>query len=447
MEKKYFGTDGIRGDVQSPKLSPEFVVKLGWAIGKFINSTRAKVIIGKDPRISGYMLEAALEAGLVASGVNVFLLGPLPTPGVAYLTKTFNADLGIMISASHNKYSDNGIKIFTNEGLKLNDEQELAIEQIVDSYQLDVVACNKIGRCKRIADACGRYIEFCKSSFKAKRSLDDLKIVIDCANGATYSSAPHVFSELGAEVIVINDKPNGFNINENCGSTHPQKLQQAVKDNNAVLGLAFDGDGDRIVIVDEHGDICDGDDILYIIVNHLMNREKMHGGVVGTVMTNLALENFLKTKKIPFIRTDVGDRFIVQELKNRDWTLGGENSGHILCLSKTTTGDGIITALQVLAAMINQEKTIRDLLKDFTKYPQKIINLDISQNGDILEQEEVKNIIKNYEKKLGKSNRLLIRKSGTEPVIRLMVEGPNENEISTFVEGLSKEIGSYICKS
>src|SRR3990167_1604452 len=367
-QRSYFGTDGIRGQVGSSHMNPELILKLGWAVGCVLtNGHRKKVVIGKDTRISGYMLESALEAGLSSAGTDVALVGPMPTPAIAYLTQTLRASAGIVISASHNLFEDNGIKFFTADGSKLPDHFELAIEATIDK-PLQTVASNHLGKAKRVNDAPGRYIEFCKSTIPSLTRLVGLKIVVDCANGATYHIAPNVFSELGADVIAINNKPDGFNINQGCGSTDPAMLCNHVLHNKADLGIALDGDGDRLTMVDAHGQIVDGDKILYAIAYDRFQRNQLGGGVVGTLMSNLGLEKALLAADIPFIRAQVGDRYILEMLKQKNWKIGGEPSGHIVCLDKTTTGDGIVSALQILTCMIKQDKTLRQLVQDIVKF-------------------------------------------------------------------------------
>lgn len=424
MKRKYFGTDGIRGKTGQFPITPDFVMKLGMAAGKVLAKQNGSVIIGKDTRLSGYMLESALEAGFSAAGVSTTLLGPMPTPAISYLTRAFRADLGVVISASHNPFYDNGIKFFSREGTKLADEVELQIEAMLDS-DLSLAPSNALGRAYRKDDAPGRYIEFCKSTFASYLSLDNLKIVIDCANGATYHVAPNVFKELGAHVIAIGANPNGININDNVGSTHPQALIDAVLANGADLGIAFDGDGDRVLMVDNKGNLLDGDALLYIIAKDRLAQNKLRGGIVGTLMTNLGLELALKDLGIDFKRSAVGDRYVMEELINSKWRLGGENSGHIICLDYVSTGDGIVSALQVLKAMQRNQCSLNELVGDLKLFPQELINVRTQSNFDPLEDERVVSEVKKVEAELGNTGRVLLRKSGTEPLIRIMVEGEN----------------------
>lgn len=436
--KKYFGTDGIRGRVGEATINPEFVLKLGWAVGKVLNEKYgdAKVLVGKDTRISGYLLESVLEAGLSAAGTDAWMLGPMPTPAVAYLTRTFRAQVGIEISASHNPYYDNGIKFFSSEGKKLSDQFEMAIEeQMHKPMRLVDAAC--LGKAKRINDAPGRYIEFCKSTLEIKNSLSDLKIVVDCANGATYQVAPAVFCELGASVVEIGVDPNGFNINDNCGSTSPQLLAKAVLAEKADLGIAFDGDGDRVVMVDHKGEIVDGDELLFIIAKHGFARGFLHGGVVGTMMSNLGLEVGLHELGIDFKRTQVGDRYVIEELSANNWLLGGESSGHIAHLGITTTGDGIISALQVLNAVCNSGKSLHELKSQMTKYPQVLLNIKCDHPKSFVNNSTIEATIAKITKTLGKYGRVLLRPSGTEPVIRVMAEGGDIEMVSKGAEELA----------
>ncbi len=424
--RRYFGTDGVRGKVGEYPITPDFVLKLGWAAGRVLAKQGSKqVIIGKDTRISGYMLESALEAGLAAAGLKATLTGPMPTPAVAYLTQTFRAEAGIVISASHNPYYDNGIKFFSSEGTKLPDDIELAIEAELDK-DIECVPSAELGKATRLNDAAGRYIEFCKSTFPSKHNLNRLKIVVDCANGATYHIAPNVFKELGADIIAMGVEPNGLNINDKVGATDVRALQQRVLDEKADLGLAFDGDGDRIIMVDELGNKIDGDQIAYIIARDLLRKGELKGGVVGTLMTNLGMEVGLKQLGIPFIRAAVGDRYVLEKLLEKDWKIGAENSGHVILLDKVTTGDAIVAALQVLAAVVDSEMTLSDLAKGMTLYPQVLENVKFSGDNNPLEAESVKQSVLAAEEKLGQKGRVLLRKSGTEPLIRVMVEGEDE---------------------
>ncbi|MCW8108609.1 phosphoglucosamine mutase [Alteromonas ponticola] len=425
--RKYFGTDGIRGKVGESAINPEFVTKLGWAAGKVLAGRGTnKVLIGKDTRISGYMLESALEAGLSAAGINIGLLGPMPTPAIAYLTKTFRSEAGIVISASHNPYYDNGIKFFSSDGFKLDDDIELAIESMMDQ-PMTCVASNKLGKATRIGDAAGRYIEFCKGTFPSELSLHGLKIVVDCAHGATYHIAPNVLDELGAEVIEIGTAPNGLNINENVGATSLQGLVDKVLETGADVGFALDGDGDRIMMVDQLGNIIDGDQILFMIARDALKNGRMQGGVVGTLMSNLGLENALNKLGVPFARSKVGDRYVMELLQQKGWSIGGESSGHILNLNVASTGDGIVAGLQVLIAMIRSTMDLHALSSGFEKYPQQLVNVRYAPDGkNPLDDEHVKSATVDAEKALGKTGRVLLRKSGTEPLIRVMVEAEDE---------------------
>lgn len=421
-ERKYFGTDGVRGKVGQFPITPDFALKLGWAAGKVLATQGSKqVLIGKDTRISGYMLESALESGLAAAGLSAAFTGPMPTPAIAYLTRTFRAEAGIVISASHNPYDDNGIKFFSAIGEKLPDEVEEAIEAMLDQ-PMDCVASAELGRASRINDAAGRYIEFCKSTFPSYLSLDGYKIVVDCANGATYHIAPNVMRELGAEVIEIGTHPNGLNINEKCGATDIKALQQMVVEAGADVGLAYDGDGDRLIMVDHLGNKVDGDQILFIIAREALRSGKLHGGVVGTLMSNMSLELALKELAIPFARANVGDRYVLEVLKEKGWKLGGENSGHIIVLDKNTTGDGIVASLEVLAAMASHKLSLNDLAKAVPLFPQVLINVRFAGGANPLDSEDVKAVAKAVEQRLAGKGRILLRKSGTEPLIRVMVE-------------------------
>ncbi|MCT8666500.1 phosphoglucosamine mutase [Glaesserella parasuis] len=421
-ERKYFGTDGVRGKVGQFPITPDFALKLGWAAGKVLATQGSKqVLIGKDTRISGYMLESALEAGLAAAGLSAAFTGPMPTPAIAYLTRTFRAEAGIVISASHNPYDDNGIKFFSAIGEKLPDEVEEAIEAMLDQ-PMDCVASAELGRASRINAAAGRYIEFCKSTFPSYLSLDGYKIVVDCANGATYHIAPNVMRELGAEVIEIGTHPNGLNINEKCGATDIKALQQMVVEAGADVGLAYDGDGDRLIMVDHLGNKVDGDQILFIIAREALRSGKLHGGVVGTLMSNMSLELALKELAIPFARANVGDRYVLEVLKEKGWKLGGENSGHIIVLDKNTTGDGIVASLEVLAAMVSHKLSLNDLAKAVPLFPQVLINVRFAGGANPLDSDEVKAVAKDVEQRLAGKGRILLRKSGTEPLIRVMVE-------------------------
>ena len=424
MSRKYFGTDGIRGAVGTYPITPEFVMKLGWAAGKvFAQQGKSKILIGKDTRISGYMFESALEAGLTAAGVDSGLLGPMPTPGIAYLTRTFNADAGIVISASHNAYHDNGIKFFSADGTKLDDSIELAIEKFLDE-SMTTVSSDKLGKAFRINDAAGRYIEFCKSTVR-RLKLKGRRIVLDCAHGATYQIAPAVFRELGAEIIAIGTSPDGLNINKDIGSTSPKQLQQKVIETRADLGIGFDGDGDRVVMVDEKGEVVDGDELLYIMAMHARSRKRLGGGVVGTLMSNLGLELALKREKIDFVRANVGDRYVMQQLKEHDWRFGGESSGHLLCLDSTSTGDGVVAALQVMMALQDSGKSLHELKSGMVKCPQTMINVRRNKDIDVAKDKTIQAAAADVEAELDGRGRVLLRPSGTEPVVRVMVEGEN----------------------
>ncbi len=439
-ERKYFGTDGIRGKVGENLITPEFVMKLGWAAGKVLAGQGTnKVLIGKDTRISGYMLESALEAGLSAAGINIGLLGPMPTPAIAYLTKTFRSEAGIVISASHNPFYDNGIKFFSADGMKLDDDIEIAIEAQLDK-PMQCVASDKLGKAVRIGDAAGRYIEFCKANFPSSLSLTGLKIVVDCAHGATYHIAPNVLSELGAEVIEIGTEPNGLNINQKVGATSMKAVTESVLANNADLGFALDGDGDRIMLVDHKGNVIDGDQIVYIIARDALKSGQLNGGVVGTVMSNLGLEVALSTLGVPFVRSKVGDRYVMELLRQKGWSIGGEGSGHVLNLAAASTGDGIIAGLQVLAAMINADMTLNELSRGMTKYPQTLINVRFTKGSAPLSDKAVKQAVVEAEKALDDRGRVLLRKSGTEPLIRVMVEANDAQESKTWAEHIAEAV-------
>ncbi|AUJ70370.1 MULTISPECIES: phosphoglucosamine mutase [unclassified Pseudoalteromonas] len=440
--RKYFGTDGVRGMVGEFPITPEFAMKLGWAAGKVLSERGTKkVIIGKDTRISGYLLETALEAGLIAAGINVILLGPMPTPAVAYLTQTFRAEAGIVISASHNPYHDNGIKFFGGDGKKLPDEVELAIEAKLDE-PMTCVESEKLGKAKRLESADGRYIEFCKGQFPKELSLEGLKVVLDCANGATYHIAPSVMRELGADVITTACEPNGVNINEKCGATHVEALKKAVLEHQADVGIAYDGDGDRVMMVDHDGHVFDGDDIVYIIACQAHADGTLGGGVVGTVMSNMGLENALKSRGIAFERSKVGDRYVMELLGEKGWKIGGESSGHVLNLDLISTGDGIVSSLQVLAAMVAQNKTLKDLGEGFSKYPMKMINVRYSTKDDPTEQDAVKAVVAEVETQLAGKGRVLLRKSGTEPVVRVMVEAQQQKQVIDFAQKIAEVVES-----
>ena len=438
--RKYFGTDGVRGKVGTYPITPDFALKLGWAAGKVLASQGSRtVLIGKDTRISGYMLESALEAGLAAAGLTAAFTGPMPTPAVAYLTRTFRLEAGIVISASHNPYYDNGIKFFSSQGTKLPDDIEEAIEAMFDQ-PMDCVESADLGKASRISDAAGRYIEFCKSTFPAHLGLDGYKIVVDCANGATYHIAPNVLRELGAEVIEIGTDPNGININEKCGATDVKALQEKVLETKADVGLAYDGDGDRIMMVDHLGNKVDGDQILFIIAREALRSGQLKGGVVGTLMSNMSLEIALKMLGVPFVRANVGDRYVLEKMVEHGWTLGGENSGHIIIADKNTTGDGIIASLAVLSAMVQHRLSLNELASAVKLFPQVLINVRFAGGANPLESEAVKAVAADVEKRLEGKGRILLRKSGTEPLIRVMVEC----EDGTLAKQCAEEIAEAV---
>ncbi|HCH49917.1 MAG TPA: phosphoglucosamine mutase [Proteus sp.] len=439
-ERKYFGTDGIRGKVGDSPITPDFVLKLGWAAGKVLaRHGSRKIIIGKDTRISGYMLESALEAGLAAAGLSASFTGPMPTPAVAYLTRTFRAEAGIVISASHNPYYDNGIKFFSIDGTKLPDEVEEAIEAEMEK-PITCVESAELGRANRIVDAAGRYIEFCKGTFPSENNLNGLKVVVDCAHGATYHIAPNVFRELGAEVITIGCDPTGININDECGATDVRMLQKRVVEEGADVGLAFDGDGDRIIMVDHRGLKVDGDQILYIIAREALRQGQLRGGAVGTLMSNMGLEIALKQLGIPFVRAKVGDRYVLEKLQEKGWRLGAENSGHIILLDKTTTGDGIVAGLQVLSAMVRNHMSLHDLCSGMKLLPQILVNVRFTGSHDPLQTPEVQSVAKAVEEELAGKGRVLLRKSGTEPLIRVMVEGENEEQVTAMANRIADAV-------
>ena len=442
MTRKYFGTDGIRGRVGDAPVTPDFMLKLGWATGKVFAATdgsRPTVVIGKDTRVSGYMLESALQAGLVAAGANVKLLGPLPTPGIALLTRSQKADAGIVISASHNPYHDNGIKFFNGQGSKLSDEQELQIEAMIDS-PMETVDSDQLGKASRIADAAGRYIEYCKSTFPDELSLKGLKLVIDCAHGATYNIAPGVFSELGADVTLMGAEPDGYNINKGVGSTEPEALQQRVMEEGADLGVAFDGDGDRLQMVNRQGQLLTGDDVLYILAMHRLATGGSDSGVVGTLMTNMGLELALEQSGLRLARAKVGDRYVKELMVAEGWSLGGESSGHIICGNLSTTGDGVIAALQVLAAVVTSGRSLSQLTSGFTPLPQVLVNVRIKKGFDIAAHQAINDACERVEQALIGRGRLLLRPSGTEPVIRVMVEGDE----TVAIDSLANEVAEAI---
>lgn len=444
QRRQYFGTDGIRGRVGITPITADFMLKLGWAVGRVLTAMNGdyqhKVLIGKDTRISGYMFESALEAGLSAAGMNIHLLGPMPTPGIAYLTRTFHAQAGIVISASHNSFQDNGIKFFSNLGTKLADEVELAVEAALQK-PMQTVAPDQLGKAERIEDAAGRYIEFCKSSIPFDINFKGLKLVVDCAHGATYHIAPNVFRELGAQVVTIGSQPNGLNINAGCGATQPQALQQAVLAEQADLGIALDGDGDRVIMVDAQGKVVDGDELLLIIALDRHQAGCLHGSVVGTVMSNLGLEQALVERGIHFARAQVGDRHVLELLQHNGGNLGGESSGHIICLDRTTTGDGIITALQVLAISVHTQLPLHHLKAQMKKYPQRMINVPIAQTArDVLQLPQIQDAVLTAERQLGAQGRVLLRPSGTEALIRVMVEGVDTQQVDQLAAELADMI-------
>lgn len=440
QRRRYFGTDGVRGKVGQYPITPDFVLKLGWAAGRVLaKQGTKKVIIGKDTRISGYMLESALEAGLAAAGLKATFTGPMPTPAVAYLTQTFRAEAGIVISASHNPYYDNGIKFFSSEGTKLPDEIELAIEAELDK-EIECVDSSLLGKASRLNDAAGRYIEFCKSTFPSTLSLHGMKVVVDCAHGATYHIAPAVFKELGAEVIAMGVEPNGTNINDQVGATDVRALQARVVEEEATLGLAFDGDGDRIIMVDHLGNKVDGDQMAYIIARDALRRGELKGGVIGTLMTNLGMENGLKQLGIPFERAAVGDRYVMEKLLEKNWTIGAENSGHIILLDKVTTGDAIVAALTVLASVVDSGMSLYDLSQGMVLYPQVLENVRFSGDSNPIDAELVKAEVSAAEALLGDKGRVLLRKSGTEPLIRVMVEGEDSELVQSCASRIADKV-------
>lgn len=435
--RKYFGTDGVRGKVGQFPITPDFALRLGYAAGKVLaaHGSKPAVIIGKDTRLSGYLFESALEAGFAYAGVDVYMAGPIPTPAIAYLTKTLRLSAGVVISASHNPYYDNGIKFFSANGTKLPDDIELEIEAAIDE---EMIVAKTLGKVRRLNDACGRYIEFCKSTFPSHLDLKNLKIVLDCAHGATYYVAPHVFEELGAEVIRLACEPNGVNINNGCGSTHPEFLLDAVKQNSADYGIAFDGDGDRVVIIDKNGRIFNGDELIYIIAKAYEAIGNKLPGIVGTVMTNMGMEVALKSQNYQFVRSKVGDRYVVEELLKNNWLLGGEASGHILCLDKHTTGDGIISALQVLAAIVLLKQDAADVI-DWQEYPQVMINVKLLDKTYDW-QSKARTKIAEVEALLSNHGRVVVRASGTEPLVRVMVEAKELSQAQSLAELIADSI-------
>jgi phosphoglucosamine mutase len=429
VTKQYFGTDGIRGRVGEHPINAEFMLKLGWATGRVLgNGAATRVVIGKDTRISGYMFESALEAGLSAAGVDIRLLGPMPTPGIAYLTRTMHACAGIVISASHNPHHDNGIKFFSAQGTKLPDEVEAAIEAELGNPMV-TVSSERLGKAERVEDARGRYIEFCKSTIPSRISLRGMKIAVDCANGATYQVAPSVLQEMGAQVVAIGVKPDGLNINQNCGSTMPNLLRETVLKEGADLGIALDGDGDRVIMVDHKGELVDGDELLFIIAASRKENDQLSGPVVGTLMSNLGLEHALQQRDIEFRRANVGDRYVLEMLNQHGGVVGGESSGHIICLDRTSTGDGMVAALQVLATMMQKNVSLHELKQGMSKYPQTMINVPVVRQLDIARSEVIQSAVREAETQLRGRGRVLLRPSGTEPLIRVMVEGEDEAQV------------------
>jgi phosphoglucosamine mutase len=440
MTRKYFGTDGVRGTIGQSPMTPDFVLRLGYAAGKVLSGQRENpaVLIGKDTRISGYMIEAALEAGFSAAGVDVLLCGPLPTPGVAYLTRALRLSAGVVISASHNPYADNGIKFFSRDGFKLPDAVEQEIERSLD----EPIGCNaseKLGRARRVDDAQGRYVEFCKSTFPNELDLKGMKIVVDCAHGAAYQVAPHVFHELGADVVAVGVTPDGFNINTGYGATATANLKSEIRKQSADLGVSLDGDADRLVIVDGAGRAYDGDQLLYAIVRHRAGKEKV-AGVAGTLMTNFAFEQALSAMQVPFARARVGDRYVLELLREKKWLLGGENSGHIICLDKHTTGDGIVSALQVLTAMRESGRTLAELTADLAMYPQVLLNVKVPKGFDWKKHQAIADAQSRAERSLNGRGRVLLRRSGTEPVLRVMVEGEPREAIESAAKSIADTV-------
>ena len=447
--RRYFGTDGVRGTVGEAPITADFVLQLGWAAGRVLAGSdpgRGRVIIGKDTRISGYMFESVLEAGLTAAGIDVQLLGPMPTPGIAYLTRTLHARAGVVISASHNPYQDNGIKFFDADGSKLPDQTELAIEAEL-AKPMKTETSDRLGRASRVADAAGRYIEFCKSTVPYGFNLRGLKLVVDCAHGATYHIAPSVFDELGANVITIGSEPNGLNINDRYGATAPANLQEAVRREGADLGIAFDGDGDRVVMVDHRGELLDGDELLFIISESPDQGRQANKVVVGTVMTNLGLEEALKARGKSLLRAKVGDRYVLETMKAHGSILGGETSGHVLCLDRATTGDGIVSALQVLHTARMREATVHELKQGMTKHPQSLVNVRLASTADVLSNSAVQEAMADVEAELGDSGRVLLRPSGTEPVVRVMVEGAEHGRVQALAEQLAESVKAAVGES
>ena len=446
MSRKYFGTDGIRGTVGQHPITADFMLKLGYAAGKVLTrdtKVKKRVLIGKDTRVSGYMFESALESGLIAAGVNVDMLGPMPTPAIAYLTRAFRASAGIVISASHNPVADNGIKFFSADGYKLPDKVELEIERLIDEPLTTNDSFN-LGKARRITDATGRYVEFCKGSLPSQFNLTGFKIVLDCANGATYNAAPKVFKELGAKVITMANEPNGFNINDQCGSTYMEGVCARVVAEKADFGIALDGDGDRVLFSDANGEVVDGDELIYIIAQHRHQSAVGCSGVAGTLMSNLGMELALKDLGIPFLRTKVGDRYVVEALKENGWSLGGEGSGHVLCSDLNTTGDGIVAALQVIRAISDSGKTLAELKTGMQKFPQIMINVRLAKKVDISNNGAINSAVAEAEKKLAGRGRVLLRPSGTEPLIRVMAEGDDQALVEQQVQAIAKVVEQQV---
>ncbi len=440
MTRRYFGTDGIRGRVGDYPVSADFMLKLGWAAGRvLVRDERRAVVIGKDTRVSGYLFESALEAGLASAGADIRLLGPMPTPAVAYLTRTLKAAAGIVISASHNSFEDNGIKFFSGRGEKLPDELEAAIEEALDE-PFSTVSPQNLGKAERVGDAAGRYIEFCKNAFPAEATLHGLRLVVDCAHGATYHVAPRVLTELGADVTAMGAEPDGFNINRERGSTHPEAMSRRVREAGAHAGIAFDGDGDRVIMADASGGVVDGDELLYIIARSRHRAGRLRGGVVGTLMSNAGLALALENEGINFRRARVGDRFVHRMLVEHGWELGGESSGHILCRDLTTTGDGIVSALQVLAEMVETGRSLRDLADGMEKLPQEMVNVPVNGAVDLDGNETIRRAVTDAEDSLGRGGRVILRPSGTEPVIRVTVEGPDAEQVNRVARDLAEVV-------
>ena len=448
MTKSFFGTDGVRGPVGVEPITPSTIIHLGWALGTVIKKHYGKgsVLVGKDTRVSGYLLESSMEAGLSSAGMDVTMLGPLPTPAIAYLTQTARANAGVVISASHNNYADNGIKFFAPDGSKISDEIQAEIEALM-SEPIKVVESKELGKAYRMDDAVGRYVEFCKATIPRRMSFKGIKVALDCANGAAYQTSPAAFHELGADVHVINNRPDGFNINNQCGSTHIEGLQKTVLQEQCDVGIAFDGDADRVLMVDRHGEVVDGDQLLFVIANSQKKQGRLKGGVVGTQMTNLGMQKALEAEGIPFIRAQVGDRYVMQELKKRDWSLGGESSGHIICLDKTTTGDGLVSALQVLVQMQFMGKPLDELAGQMTMYPQLMINVRLPEGSNaaqVCAMESVLNAVQDTESVLADRGRVLLRPSGTEPVIRVMVEGEDKELVEQSCQKLADFVATQL---